>query len=120
MARYYYLNRPGSIGCQPDGYSDMDSGLPKRIEGDIDCFGWVEYPERLEVSQVWKYDLLPAEQEEQLLYRLWLHQGRDWDAVANWLWACQKHWDLAREQREPEYRWAVTLLESGVQPEDVM
>ena len=112
MARYLYLNRPGSIGCQPDGYTAMESGLPKRYIGEIDCFGWVEYAEALDAQDVYRYDLLPAEPVEQARYSLWRHQcDRDWDAVERWLTMCRQYRSILAEQRSIEYRWSLTILE---------
>ena len=62
--RYYYLNRPPNIGCQPDGFMDREAWMPGHIVSGRNCLGWVEYPEPLEPEQVWKWEFMPADDAE--------------------------------------------------------
>ena len=74
--RYYYLNRPPSIGCQPDGFVDREAWMPARTHpvvggGTRHFLGWVEYPTPLEPEQVWKWELLPRTAWETERYFQW-------------------------------------------------
>lgn len=59
--RYYFLNRPPSIGTHPTGEINRELWYPVQdIPGtERHAWGWVEYPEALEYEQVWKYELFP-------------------------------------------------------------
>jgi hypothetical protein len=85
MLKYYYVNRPGGIGCQPEGWEDIHSGLPKTIReadwGEVDSFGWVTYPEPLDFELIWKYDLVPHDEPEWARYMLW--RAREHDAASS-------------------------------------
>lgn len=72
--RYYLLNRPPGIGCQPDGFVDRETWLPSRKIPDGDywhALGWVEYLRPLSMEEVWKKELRPADPEEWKAYLEW-------------------------------------------------
>jgi len=75
--RYYYLNRPPGIGCQPDGFVDRKTWMPGRVlnfgqrEMVYHALGWVEYLEPLDPEQVWKWELWPHDDGEYEQYRAW-------------------------------------------------
>jgi len=75
--RYYYLNRPPSIGCQPDGFVNREAWSPKQtIPGtEWTAHGWVEYPEPLEPYQVWKWEFRPADDAELDEYLDWREEN---------------------------------------------
>ena len=73
--RYYYLNRPPAIGCQPDGFIDRESWMPAKPQLLIGkgrdpwhVLGWVEYPEPLAAELVWKWELWPHEAAQVSIY----------------------------------------------------
>ena len=71
--RYYFLNRPPSIGTHPAGevgrkcfqYREDIPGIERLAHG------WVEYPEALGFDMVWRYELYPADEEELARYNAW-------------------------------------------------
>lgn len=71
--KYFYLNRPPGIGCQPSGYSERETWYPKQFRDEFPrgAWGWVTYPERLKLYDAWAKDLFPADPVEQLCYRAW-------------------------------------------------
>lgn len=72
--RYYYTLRPPMTGTQPDGWIDrMHYGVHRReIEGlGIRAHGEVFYIEPLTNEQIWRYDLLPADEAERKAYVKW-------------------------------------------------
>ena len=73
MPRYYYLNRPPGIGCQPDGFTERERWSPKReIPGtERTAHGWVEYLEKLDPYQIWKWEFYPADPVELEAYWDW-------------------------------------------------
>lgn len=80
--RYFYTLRPPNIGCQPDGWTGREGGLPKkdwqRSDGStIKAFGWVEYPEPLSLEQVWKFDLSPDDIVERVHQVFYVKADRD-------------------------------------------
>jgi hypothetical protein len=81
--KYYYRNRPPGIGCQPDGFAEREQWLPAQDcpAGGGHCFGWVEYPARLSLDRVYRYDLVADDLLERAVYLFWRH----FDDEANWL-----------------------------------
>lgn len=79
MNRYYFLNRPPSIGTHPAGETARESWVPRQdaqLEDEVGeytrpVWGWVEYPQALTFEQVWKYDLIPAGKDELIRYNQW-------------------------------------------------
>lgn len=71
--RYYLLNRPPDIGTHPAGETAREVWAPSReIPGSARCaHGWVEYPEPLPFDEVWRYELLPADEDEVDRYYDW-------------------------------------------------
>lgn len=83
--RYFYTLRPPDYGCQPDGWTAREGGLPKKTwisaRGPINAFGWVEYADALPLDRAWRYDLLPADSVEYAHYIFWEFSGRDLTAA---------------------------------------
>ena len=82
MNRYFYLLRPPSIGCQPEGFTDRQGGLPKKdwemsSGQSLHAFGYVEYFKPLKFEQIWRYDLLPDNDVERARLYFWEKAGRD-------------------------------------------
>lgn len=86
--KYFYLYRPPCYGCQPNGFTQFDGGLPKKDwdsqHGKIHAFGWVEYPEPLTLEQAWKWELVPDDPQEWARMVFWEKAGRDAD-TATWM-----------------------------------
>lgn len=94
-SKYYYLNRPPGSGCQPDGFTNHESWLPKQCPSEFPrgAFGWVEYPEPLPLEAIWKYDLFPQDTLQRTIYLAW--QDSNQDPVAARLFL-KEFWDLDR------------------------
>ena len=78
--RYFYINRPPGIGCQPEGFVDREIWMPakthKVVGGNNRYFlGWVEYPEPLEPELVWKWELMPRDMCETNRYLDWREEN---------------------------------------------
>jgi len=60
-AAYLYVNRPPSIGCQPDGfYPDLrEVWMPGRQVGNRHFLGRVVYPKPLPFDDILRYELWP-------------------------------------------------------------
>ena len=73
MPKYYFLNRPPSIGTHPNGAVATEVWMPRQdIPGtERPAFGWAEYPDPLQFEQVWQYELFPDDEAEQDLYWEW-------------------------------------------------
>jgi hypothetical protein len=95
MPRYYYEFRPPGIGCQPDGWTKREGGLPKttftvpsglrdKSELEISAFGWVEYEDKLTFDQMFKKDLIPHNPQERARYYMWVRNNRNQE-TADWL-----------------------------------
>lgn len=71
--KYFYRNRPPGPGCQPDGFTDTHAWLPMQHPEEFPrgAFGYAIYPASLPISQIWKYDLFPADPLEKALYMAW-------------------------------------------------
>jgi len=98
--QYYYRNRPGDYGCQPDGFIARDSGLPKR-EYDLPnelpvwgktiySFGWVEYPNRLSFEKIYQYELEPSDPAEFIGYKVWLQVRYDCEPYTSFMRTIQE------------------------------
>ena len=79
--RYYYLNRPPGISCQPDGFIDRERWAPAVTlnlgrRAVTRAHGFVEYPEPLEPAKVWKWELWPADDGEFDQYQNWCNENR--------------------------------------------
>lgn len=62
MYRYYYRNRPPSIGTQPAGFISTEAWLPTRITPHRHtAFGWVEYDRPLTTEEISSYELFEDE-----------------------------------------------------------
>ena len=102
--KYFYRNRPPGIGCQPDGWSAREGGLPKDYWKDsagetVYAFGWVEYSEPLTFEQAWLKDLLPDEHVERANYSIWAYMDRDEKEAA---WITESYQTLSTEELEKE------------------
>ena len=51
--KYAYKLRPPAPGCQPKGFSEIKSFKDKKEYRGIDCWGWVEYENKLEDPEKW-------------------------------------------------------------------
>jgi hypothetical protein len=80
--KYFYLYRPPSYGCQPDGWTNREGGLPQKYydtqHGPVRSFGWVEYPEPLTIEQCWKWELIADDPVEWAKYVFWEYASRDY------------------------------------------
>ncbi len=81
--RYFYINRPFCIGCQPEGFIDAETWMPAkpqlligRGESPWHVLGWVEYPQPLTPEQVWKWELWPNDAAEVIAYLDWREEHR--------------------------------------------
>lgn len=90
MYKYYYINRPFDIGCQPDGYNMIpdtkhpeilvpdkedyypakEYTLPSGYSGSF--YGWINYSEPLTFNEIWKYDLMPEDSVTWAHYQFWI------------------------------------------------
>lgn len=114
MPKYYYLNRPPSIGCQPDGFTERECWMPmQQIPGsERMAFGRVTYPEHLEFDQVWKYDLLPAAKKDQAEMVFW-REGDD----AGWIkedYMGQPVEFLKEHKDRCRFAWAALVLKGEI------
>jgi hypothetical protein len=73
MNRYYFLNRPPSIGTHPPGEGGRKVfDFMQEIPGtERYAHGWVEYSEPLDFALVWKYELFPGDPQEMETYWDW-------------------------------------------------
>lgn len=64
MYRYYLLERPPGMGCQPKGVVIIQTFVHKDYVKEIDrkAWGWVEYAEPLTAKQVEEYELMEAKE----------------------------------------------------------
>ena len=70
--KYYFINRPPSIGTHPAGESEREVWQPvRKTPSGRWAHGWVEYPERLDFAEIWNYELWPADHHEFNEYRDW-------------------------------------------------
>lgn len=71
--RYYYLYRPPGTGCQKDGFINRERWMPAELIPDTGqrALGWVDYPFRLDLEDVWKWELQPANMYDRKLYWEW-------------------------------------------------
>jgi hypothetical protein len=71
--RYYSTLRPPGTFAVPDGVILREIwGRVRTVHGtSIRAHGWVEYPEPLDFEKVWRFDLLPADEEELKVYSEW-------------------------------------------------
>jgi hypothetical protein len=70
--RYYYLNRPPNVACQPDDFVDRNAWLPMQDTPDgWPAFGWVDYARKLRCEEIWKWEFRPANPEELAEYLVW-------------------------------------------------
>lgn len=84
-SRYYMINRPPGIGCQPKGEIARETWMPGRtMPGTKDrrVLGWVEYDQPLTHREIWRFELAPADLKEQAEHVFW-NEGRGEDA--EWL-----------------------------------
>jgi len=78
--RYFYINRPPGIGCQPEGFVDREMWMPAKPQlligrGEWNVLGWVEYPEPLDQEQIWLKELYPRNAWEVSLYLDWREEN---------------------------------------------
>lgn len=79
--KYYYALRPPGIGCQPDGYGEINDFYGRHkvnIDGrSMLAHGWVTYDLPLISYDAWRFDLTP----EDLVERAWITILREakWD-----------------------------------------
>jgi hypothetical protein len=102
--KYFYRNRPPGIGCQPDGFTAQEGGLPKDYwpasDGEmIHAFGWVEYPEPLTFYQSWRTDLIADDPVERANCAIWAYMNRDEKEAA---WITQSYQELSTDELEEE------------------
>ena len=76
-SRYYYLNRPPGIECQPSRFTNREHWSPKRtIPGtEWPAHGWVEYPNPLGPYEIWRWELWPADGAELKAYSDWREEN---------------------------------------------
>jgi hypothetical protein len=122
MPRYYYRSRPPGIGCQPDGFTGRESWLPARDcpMGMGHCFGWAEYPARLSLDRVYRYDLVADDLLERAVYVF----RRHFDDEANWLRFVEEYFaagNLAQLAGRGDHiaEMVLALQEAGYRFEDV-
>lgn len=74
--RYYFINRPPSIGTHPQGETGRKAfAYRETIPGtERLSHGWVEYPQPLDFEQVWRYELYPADEAEADRYYDWRNE----------------------------------------------
>jgi hypothetical protein len=127
--RYFLTHRPPGIGCQPEGDLARETWVPRREipNGEAVAFGSVTYGAPLTWEQLWKYELLPEEEVERLLYYLWQELGRDEATTHDW-WQLDDYWecplpaleDLAgRRGGDPFARIVLGLKDRNLALEDV-
>lgn len=78
--RYYLVNRPPDIGCQPEGFIGREVWMPARPIPEADTWralGWVEYDHKLSMSEIYKYELFPADRRGCALYKIWLLENKN-------------------------------------------
>jgi len=123
--RYYYEFRPPGIGCQPDGWTNREGGLPKskyivpsglpNKEKSISAFGWVEYDEPLSFDQIYKKDLIPHDPVERAKFYLWISHDRNEETV-DWLisdyQAQGRNWLLENYEIDSLAAYALILLDA--------
>ena len=71
MPKYYYINRPPSIGCQPDGWIEREGWRPRRDVNGRPFHGFAVYEQKLTPKQIWQYELYPEdimERAKQVFY----------------------------------------------------
>ena len=78
--RYFYINRPPGIGCQPVGFVDRETWMPTRTHKGVGgntrhFYGWVEYTEPLEPEQIWKWEFEPRNAWEVNQYWDWREEN---------------------------------------------
>lgn len=87
--RYYLINRPPAIATHPGGETGREVWAPTRkpaaplpLHGDARYYhGWVEYPEALDLDQVYKWELWPGDPAEAARYTFYLEADRDLEAM---------------------------------------
>ena len=76
--RYYASLRPPSWAAIPDGWCLRRFQVPKGPIPGTGFFahGWVEYAEPLPFEKAWRFDLVPADKDEQERYNEWYKENR--------------------------------------------
>lgn len=80
MHKYYLVNRPPGIGCQPEGYKNSEVWMPARPIPESPTWralGWAEYENKLSLQEIWKYELFPADKRACALYKIWMLEEKN-------------------------------------------
>lgn len=80
LYRYYCINRPPHYAAVPLGWSASEIWYPAREESLVDTWngepsserymGWVDYPQRLSMNRVWRFELRPENSLEYIASRI--------------------------------------------------
>ena len=83
--RYYMINRPPGIGCQPKETINREVWMPaKQMPGsERRVLGFVEYDHILTHDQIWSFELAPENVTEQAEHVFWAESRGDADP--DWL-----------------------------------
>jgi len=114
--RYYLLNRPPGVACQPKGDVAREVWFPpKPMPGQEDrrVLGWVEYDHALTHEEIWQWELAPADIGEQANHVFWMETRGDDDP--DWLkndYMSQPANDLMRlyQECDDHLAWAALFL----------
>lgn len=82
--KYFFLNRPPGIGCQPSGFSELVTWFPKEFPEDFPrgAFGFALYPNPLPLKDIWAKELFPADPLQRMVYIAWEDCDKDsWQAA---------------------------------------
>jgi len=110
--RYYLVNRPPSIGCQPKGDVAREVWSPRRkmsAQGRL-VHGWVEYDQPLSAYNIWSYELFPASIQEQA--QMVFVEGGEYNSSRHEYWCSQNLKDLKRlyKEMDDQKAWAALVL----------
>ena len=83
--RYYMINRPPGISCQPKDTTAREVWMPARKmpRSERHVLGFVEYDHALTHDQIWSYELAPEDIKEQAEHVFWTETRGDADP--DWL-----------------------------------
>ena len=77
--KYFFLNRPPGIGCQPEGHTHLETWIPKQHPEEFPrgAWGYALYPAPLSLLDIWKKELYPANPLEKAVYLAWEDCNKD-------------------------------------------
>ena len=75
--RYHALLRPPGFAAVPDHWVRREIfHRPLTVEENLRTHGWVEYAEPLPFETAWRFDLLPADEDEERAYNRWYREEK--------------------------------------------